>query len=146
MMRWPILVAALVLVCMGSVDAQACHQLTPAGEAERARQEAKWLRKNSDRIVTGIWHLIEERSEANDYRQTGYVEDGSGKQADRYRLSIDNVINCGFPFYNLEDGDRGRFYLERNEVELDSDDLGDAEDGFIDAYGYLHFMRAGESE
>ena len=140
MIRWLILVAALAVVCVAAADANACYRLTPAGEAERERQEAKWLRKNSDRIVTGTWHLTEESSEENGYFRIGYVEVGSGKRLVKYRLSIPDVINCGFPYYYVKDGEEGRFYLERDDPESD-----DADDGFIDAYDYLHFVRAGEA-
>lgn len=140
MIRATVCSAALLL--LSAEPALACWQQTPAGEALERKREQDWLRKNSDKVVTGTWHLLaDDADDASGYRKTGYIETRRGKRVERYRTSFAAEINCGFPNYYVKDGDTGRFYLEHDEADPD-----DAADGFIDAYGYVHFVRTGEGE
>ncbi|WP_260582829.1 hypothetical protein [Sphingopyxis sp. PET50] len=142
MIRGIVLGAVLVLAFASARPASACWKQTPAGEAQERKREKSWLRKNSDKVVTGTWHLLEEGAdEYSGYRMTGYIEALRGKRVERYRTSFVPEINCGFPNYYVNDGDKGRFYLEHDDPDPD-----DGEDGFIDAYDYVHFVPAGEGK
>ncbi len=122
------------VLLFSSVEATACPTLTPAGKAEQAKKEQRYLRTRSDKVVIGIWHLEDEEREP-EYRKRGVIEVGDGKRVTKYRVSIPGEINCGFPYYYLSDGDRGRFYLKRSDVQENDD----RSDGFIDNFDYVHF-------
>jgi len=128
-----------VLMAMGAQPAYACATLTPKGEAQKAKREQSFLRAETDRIVVGTWRVTEDRN-SDDGSTLGVIDLVNGKSAEKYRLRLPGVINCGFPFYFLKDGDRGRFYLKRG----DAPESGDADDGFIDNFRFVHFvpMRA----
>ncbi|MBP6030086.1 MAG: hypothetical protein KA533_01510 [Sphingobium sp.] len=114
----------------------ACPNLTPSGEAKRERQEANFLRQKSDKRVRGTFEFMPGQSTNFDSEfRDGMILGADGR---RYRVSIPNEINCGFPYYFLKDGDSGFFYLEKSEVPEDDDLV----DGFIDNYDYVHFRSA----
>ena len=133
---------ASLLAVLGTPAAVACSTLTQAGEAKRARAEQRYLRKHSDKIVLGTWHLETKGNQENDYRDTGVIVVTNQKKTSKYRVSVPGEINCGFPFYYLEDGDRGHFYLKRTDYPEEDD----AVDGFIDDYKYVHMKTLKSKE
>jgi hypothetical protein len=137
-------VAMSVLLVSLSLDvASACSTLTPAGELKRKEAERKYLRENSDKQIVGKFLAEPQgRQEAEEFRLNGVIEVKRRGKVDRYRVSIPGEINCGFPYYFLKSGDRGRFYLKRDSYP-DSDDL---DDGYIDDFDYVHFQSRNRSE
>lgn len=132
-------VAAAVL----SVSAQACGVLTPEGEARRDRQEARYLRKETDLKVRGTFGDRQDFIDNEEQRSftTGIVTAADGR---RFRLMIPQVINCGFPRLWLSDDDVGLFYLKRDDHPLITDEE-DLADGVIDNYELIHF-RSGRGK
>ena len=96
----------------------------------RERDQARYLRTETDHSFVATWHLL---SEGDDF-QEGYVDVWERGEWNRYRLYVPRIINCGFPYYYLEDGETGRFYLKWNERDPE-DEL----DGFIDSFNFVHF-------
>ena len=115
--------------------ALACSSLTPEGEAKRERWEGAYLRKESDKRIRGVFYASpKERLEANDYYLIGFVEVREHGKINLYRIEVDSEINCGFPYYYLQDGDAGLFYLKK----IDEPDPDDLRDGYIDNFRYIH--------
>lgn len=125
----------VVLMAMGAQPAFACSTLTPEGEALKLKREQSFLRTETDRVVVGTWRFVQDEY-PDDGHRPGAVEVARGKRTVYYRLDLPEEINCGFPFYFLEDGDHGRFYLKRN----DAPESDDGEDGFIDNFSFVHFV------
>jgi len=119
---------------------QACTTLSPEGEAKRERQQARWLRKETDLKVRGSFS---ERQDSEDLEFqtvfiTGVITTDDGR---RYRISVPQFINCGFPYYFVDDGSEGLFYLKRSKYREDRVGA----DGVIDNYDFIHF-RPDEDE
>ncbi|MDO9369896.1 MAG: hypothetical protein Q7T68_15120 [Sphingopyxis sp.] len=135
MIRAAVLGMACTLAVMGAQPAAACATLTPDGLKRKTEQDRRWLNRHSDMVVTGTWHIEEDRAAESNYRMVGYVEVVSRKKVKRYRLSIPGDINCGFPFYFLQNGDTGRFYLKRKASDHEGTE-------FVENFDYVHFAAA----
>lgn len=126
------------------VAAQACGTLTPEGEAPRERQEARWLRRETDLKVRGTFVEIphsEGEQQGDDFFRKGIVTTVDGR---RFRVWSPMVIDCGFPRLWLSDGDTGTFYFKRDDDPLETDEE-DRVDGVIDNYKFIHF-RSGRGK
>jgi hypothetical protein len=135
--------AAGLLGTLSAEVASACSGLSPLGELKRRKAEQKYIKKNSDKQVVGTFFADPKgRQESDEYRLKGVIEVKRRGQVDRYRVSIPGVINCGFPYYFVQSGDHGRFYLKR-DIYPDTDDL---DDDYIDNFDYVHFQTKGRSE
>ncbi|OBV12187.1 hypothetical protein [Erythrobacter dokdonensis] len=115
----------------------ACATLSPEGLREFERYKARYLAEESDKRITGTFYLEEETYDEEDNRwwRVGYVDVETRTGTRRYRFYLRDVINCGFPYYYVQDGERGTFYLKKDE-DPDPDDL---EDGVIDDFAFVHF-------
>jgi hypothetical protein len=134
-----VLALAATLAC--STAAQACGTLTPEGEARRDRQQARWLHRETDLKVRGVF--VETPKPASEEQDdnvdtTGIVTAADGR---RYRLTVPGIINCGFPNFYVHDGSQGLFYLKRSKYPEDKDSA----DGVIDNYRFIHF-RSGRGK
>ncbi len=119
----------------------ACPSLTPEGLAQFQRYKTRYLAEESDKRITGTFHLEGEvvEEEWDSQARIGYVDVTTRRGMRRYRIYLRDVINCGFPNYYVQDGERGIFYLKRDE-DPDPDDL---EDGVIDNFSFVHFEPRG---
>ena len=131
--RAQIMIAA-ILGLIVSDNAAACANLTKAGERRQRQEQERYLQKEADKKVTGSFRADPAgRSEDGDL--PGVIEVRRGKRVELYRVTIRGEINCGFPYYFLKDGDRGIFYLKRDDYPNPDD----RDDGYIDNFSYLHF-------
>ena len=129
--------AAIALALAIGYPAHACASLTPQGVRMLERQQARFLAEEADKRVTGTWHLLEEgATEDGDTYRSGEVEVETRRGLIRYRLTIPEIINCGFPNYYVEDGQRGVFYLRKDE----DPEPDDPDDGYIDNFYFVHFV------
>lgn len=128
---------ALVASTALEIPVHACATLSPEGLREFERYKTRFLAEESDKRITGTFHVEREYvDEEEDYRVlVGYVEVKTRKGERRYRFFLPDIINCGFPNYHPQDGQRGTFYLKKDE-NPDPDDL---EDGVIDDFALVHF-------
>ncbi len=141
MTRWNSVTAAGVgmLMAIGYANpASACSVLTEAGQRQEERRQQRYLDRHTDRTVVGTFRADPGggRSEDDDYRLSGVIEVERRGRIERYRVSISGIINCGFPYYFVQDGDYGRFHLERDDYP----ERDDRADGVIDNYDYVHFV------
>jgi hypothetical protein len=124
--------------------AQACGTLTPEGAARRDRQQARWLHRETDLKVRGTFAASPqpagEEQDDNVYRR-GIVTAADGR---RFRVWTPMVINCGFPYVWLDDGDVGTFHFKRDDDPIETDEE-DRADGVIDNYTFIHF-RSGRGK
>ncbi|HEY6815261.1 MAG TPA: hypothetical protein VI168_06965 [Croceibacterium sp.] len=130
---------AAAILALGIADtASACSVLTEARQRREKQRQQRYLERHADRVVVGTFRADPGgREQDENYVLRGVVEVARRGRVERYRVSISGTINCGFPFYFVEDGDYGRFYLEREEYPEDDDRA----DGVIDNYQYVHFVR-----
>ncbi len=128
---------ALVASTALETPVHACATLSPDGLREFERYKARYLAEERDEKITGTFHFEREYvDEEGDYwGRVGHVVVKTRKGERRYRFFLRDVINCGFPSYYVQDGDRGTFYLKKDE-DPDPDDL---EDGVIDNFSFVHF-------
>ena len=119
--------------------AHACAVWTGDDWRRMQREEDAWLRRETDRVVTGVFHVdpptvLRESVDEDSQVIRGVIEVHHGRRLIKYRISIyEPTIGCGFPNNNVQDGMSGRFYLERDEENDDSDD------GIIDNFDLTHF-------
>ncbi|UYV14578.1 hypothetical protein [Porphyrobacter sp. ULC335] len=128
---------ALVATTSLETPVHACATLSPEGLRKFERYKSRFLAEESDKRITGTFHLEwEYLDEQENYQaRVGYVEVETRRGVHRYQLFIPDEINCGFPNYDVQDGRRGTFYLKKDE-DPDPDDL---EDGVIDNFAFVHF-------
>jgi hypothetical protein len=119
--------------------ANACAVWTGDDLRRMHREQDAWLRREADRVVTGVFHVdpptvLREGVDEDSQVIRGVIEVNHGRRLIKYRISVyDPTIGCGFPNNNVQDGIHGRFYLEQDEESDDSDD------GVIDNFHLIHF-------
>ena len=113
-MRLLLLIAAAVVLLPES--ATACAWLTPEGFKRQQAEHNRWLRKHSNKVVTGTWTLLStQKTEYGGPLIYGVVTSPSkhGKYRFYQTYHSNDEINCGFPFLP-ENGARGIFWLDRD--------------------------------
>lgn len=131
------LVTVLAATTAIETPVHACSTLSPEGVRKFELYKSYFLAEESDKRINGTFHFEREYvDEEEDFRgRVGYVAVKTRKGERRYRFFLPDVINCGFPYYYVQDGQRGTFYLKKDE-DPDPDDI---EDGVIDNFSFVHF-------
>ena len=126
---------ALIAPLVAPANATACSNLTKEGARKQRETHERYLRERTDKIIRGTWRAYPPENSEEEYATRGHIEVTKRGKTVRYRFSMRNEINCGFPNYSVDNEAYGFFYLKKDEDPDPEDD----DDGFVDNFGYVHF-------